>query len=179
MSKIQLYIDGGCKGNPGIGGYGIVNIIDGKFFNAIGHTSDKITTNNEQELLGAYNALIMIEEYVRNKETEDDQFEILSDSNYVIRGINEWAPNWMRNGSIHNRPNSELWINIFNLLERLRNLGCKISFSHVRGHRGIKGNEYADKVLNLSIKLRRDIMIHQEELMIDDEALEDYLNENY
>ena len=54
-NEIVVYTDGGCSGNPGPGGWGIVVIADGVAKQLSG--GENPTTNNRMELMAAINAL--------------------------------------------------------------------------------------------------------------------------
>ena len=58
MDEIIIYTDGGCSGNPGPGGWGVVISADGIVKQISG--GEKFTTNNRMELLAAINALSII-----------------------------------------------------------------------------------------------------------------------
>ena len=131
---IKIFTDGACSGNPGIGGWGAVIIIDNAeslFLNG----GEKVTTNNKMELKAAINSL----KYFKKPET----IEIFTDSKYVKDGINSWIINWKKNGwktsSKQNVKNKELWIELDNQITK-----HKIEWEWVKGHAGNKYNEEAD-----------------------------------
>ena len=79
-NKIQVYTDGACKGNPGIGGWGVLVLNTEKNYELKG--CELNTTNNRMELIAVINGLKSI------KETTD--IDLLTDSKYVKNGINDW-----------------------------------------------------------------------------------------
>ena len=131
---IKIFTDGACSGNPGIGGWGAVIIIDNAeslFLNG----GEKVTTNNKMELKAAINSL----KYFKKPET----IEIFTDSKYVKDGIEKWIKNWKINGwkTASKKPvkNKELWIEL-----DLQITKHTISWKWVKGHAGEKNNEKAD-----------------------------------
>ena len=58
MKEITIYTDGGCHGNPGPGGWGIVVIADGVAKQLSG--GEEMTTNNRMELMAAITALTVV-----------------------------------------------------------------------------------------------------------------------
>ena len=91
MFKFTAYTDGACSGNPGIGGWGAVllaeknnEIIKRKELSG----SAKETTNNQMELIAAIETLKAL--------TKPTKIIIITDSNYVKKGITEWLPSWKK-----------------------------------------------------------------------------------
>ncbi len=138
MDKIIAYTDGGCRGNPGIGGWGVwlhYGKRDKKLKGA-----EKNTTNNQMELLAAIKAL----EAIKSNEIKIDLF---TDSKYVMNGINQWIVAWKAKAwkTANNKPvkNVKLW-------KRLEVLNKKhnVNWHWIKGHSGNIGNEIADKLAN-------------------------------
>jgi ribonuclease HI len=133
MKKVFIYSDGSSLGNPGAGGWGTIL----KYNNHIKEISggDSYTTNNKMELQGAIEGLKLLK--------EPCEVELISDSKYVVQGINEWLPNWIKNDwkTSAKKPvkNRELWQDF-----------VKISKPHiikaiwVKGHDGHIENERCD-----------------------------------
>ena len=86
---IKIFTDGACSGNPGIGGWGVVILIndnDPVFLKG----GEIQTTNNRMELTAAIKAL---------KYLKEPQFiTLITDSKYVKEGIETWIVNWKKNG---------------------------------------------------------------------------------
>ncbi|MDD5476208.1 MAG: ribonuclease HI [Syntrophales bacterium] len=133
---VVIYTDGGCRGNPGPGGYGAV-IIDGKKRKEISR-GFRLTTNNRMELLACIAALETLK--------KPSQVVLHSDSSYVVNGINKgWArkwraKNWMRTAA-EPALNSDLWQKLLTLIEDHR-----VRFLWVRGHAGNFENERCDEL---------------------------------
>ena len=131
---INVYTDGACSGNPGIGGWGAVILIDkNEPINLNGGSIN--TTNNRMELTAAIEALKYF--------TERSIINLHTDSKYVKEGIETWIVNWKKNGwkTTSKKPvkNKELWIKLNNQIER-----HNIHWQWVKGHAGNKQNEIAD-----------------------------------
>ena len=131
---INIYTDGACSGNPGIGGWGVV-IIKNENEPILLKGGEQLTTNNRMELTAAINAI----KYFNNPES----IEIITDSKYVKEGIESWIVNWKRNGwkTKAKKPvkNKDLWIELDNLISK-----HKINWNWTKGHAGNKYNEKAD-----------------------------------
>ena len=140
MDEIVIYTDGGCSGNPGPGGWGIVVIADGLVKTLSG--GEKDTTNNKMELSAAINAL----KVVRNTPSFAGRKIIVNiDSQYVRNGITTWIKNWKAKGwkTADKKPvkNQELWEELDAL-----NAGLDIDWNWVKGHAGVQFNEMCDSL---------------------------------
>ena len=136
-SKVHLFTDGACSGNPGPGGwaYLLVHPRTGKQREQSGGERD--TTNNRMELQAVIEGLsdLQMPSFV----------ELYSDSQYVLKGLEEWIDGWKRRGwkTAGKKPvkNVDLW----KKLDELRKLHV-ISFHWVRGHDGHPENERVDEL---------------------------------
>ncbi len=140
MEDVIIYTDGGCSGNPGPGGWGIVVIADGLVKQLSG--GEKDTTNNKMELTAAINAL----KVVRNTPSFAGRKIIVNiDSQYVRNGITTWIKNWKAKGwkTADKKPvkNQELWMELDAL-----NDGLDIDWNWVKGHAGVQFNEMCDSL---------------------------------
>jgi ribonuclease HI len=135
MSKIEIWTDGACSGNPGPGGWGALIREDGKTRELKG--GEPATTNNRMELLAAISALESLPPGI----TAD----LYTDSQYVRGGITEWIKNWKKRDwrTADKKPvkNRELW-------ERLDRAASvhKVTWHWLRGHVGHTENERADEL---------------------------------
>ena len=140
MPKVEIFTDGACKGNPGPGGWGCILIQDGTTRELKGYHPN--TTNNIMELTAAIMAL--------NELTEPFEVELSTDSQYMVKGITEWMPGWLRKNWVNSQKkpvkNKELWQELLRLDERHR-----IDWIWVRGHAGHTQNERADWLANEAI----------------------------
>ncbi len=135
--SVRIYADGGCRGNPGPGGWGVVLLANQRDKELWG--SEANTTNNRMELTAAIRALEAL-----NRPTTVD---LHTDSQYVQKGISQWIHNWKRNGwrTADNKPvkNADLWQRLDELCSAHR-----IRWIWLRGHAGDAGNERADRLAN-------------------------------
>jgi ribonuclease HI len=138
MNKIIIYTDGGCRGNPGIGGWGVWLRYGDHDKKLKGSQQD--TTNNQMELLAAIKALEVIK-------SSKIAIDLYTDSKYVMTGINEWIHGWKIKGwkTTNKKPvkNVELW----QRLDKL-NQQHNVDWYWVKGHSGDEGNEMADLLAN-------------------------------
>jgi ribonuclease HI len=135
--RVTIYTDGACIGNPGPGGYAAILTRGDDRKTVRGRSLD--TTNNRMELMGAIEALRAMT--IRSPVT------IVSDSTYVVNGINEWLSAWKARGWKRARKgaisNLDLWQELDELVaSRTSGVICK----WVRGHNGHVLNEKADKI---------------------------------
>jgi ribonuclease HI len=134
---VTIHADGGCRGNPGPGGWGVLLQTGDREKELWG--SEPATTNNRMELTAAIRAL----EALRKPVT----VHFHTDSQYVQKGISEWIRNWKLNGwrTADKKPvkNADLW-------QRLDELAGQhqIKWCWVKGHAGHSGNERADALAN-------------------------------
>ena len=130
---INIYTDGACSGNPGIGGWGVVILNNGEEIQLNGGANN--TTNNKMELTAAIKALEYFE--------QSKDLIIYTDSKYVKDGIESWIINWKQNGwkTSTKKPvkNKEMWIALDDLMKK-----HNINWEWVKGHAGNKHNEKAD-----------------------------------
>ena len=111
MKKIDLYTDGACSGNPGVGGYGIV-LIYGDYLKEFSGVCEQ-TTNNQMEITAVIEGLKKIK--------EPCELTIYTDSAYTMNAFSEgWIDNWILNGwrTANKKPvkNAELWQELLMLL---------------------------------------------------------------
>lgn len=137
---IEAYTDGACRGNPGPGGWGVLLRYNNHEKRLCG--GENKTTNNRMELMAVIMALESL-----NKQCE---VKLTSDSQYVLKGINEWMENWKKRGwkTAAKKPvkNVDLW----KRLDKVRE-NHNIEWVWVRGHSGHIENEIADELANQGI----------------------------
>ena len=128
MKKITLFSDGSALGNPGPGGYGVIlryGDSEKELSGAYEHT-----TNNRMELLGVIEGLKALK--------EPCEVDVISDSSYVVKGINEWLTNWVKK-DFKKVKNPDLWREYLEVSKK-----HKINAIWVRGHNGHEENERCD-----------------------------------
>ena len=140
MKTVNIYTDGTCRGNPGIGGWGVY-IEYGETIKEL-YGGDELTTNNKMELTAAIKGL----EALNTK----CQVNLITDSKYVMDGINGWINGWKKNNWKNSQKkdvkNKDLWIQLDKLNSR-----HEVKWSWVKGHSGHFQNEKADQLANKGI----------------------------
>ena len=138
MEKIVIYTDGGCRGNPGIGGWGVwlrYKDHDKKLKGA-----ELNTTNNKMELTASIRAL-------QTLKSNDITVDLYTDSKYVIQGINEWIDAWkVKDWKTANKKpvkNVDLWKQLDNLNQKF-----SVNWHWGKGHSDDLGNDLADLLAN-------------------------------
>ncbi len=133
----EMFTDGGCRGNPGVGGWGVL-LRHGSVEKTLnGAACD--TTNNRMELTAVIEGLKAIHRPV--------PLQITTDSKYVKDGITQWVHNWKKNGwkTAAKKPvkNEDLWKVLDQLVQQF-----EIEWCWVKGHSGHRENEIADQLAN-------------------------------
>tara|TARA_R110002073_G_scaffold91207_4_gene214839 strand:+ start:1212 stop:1664 length:453 start_codon:yes stop_codon:yes gene_type:complete len=139
---VEIYTDGACKGNPGIGGWGALLKYAEQEQEIFG--GEKLTTNNRMELLAAIRALESLKYPCK--------VQLHTDSQYVQKGISEWIKSWKaRNWRTANKKpvkNDDLWRKLDLLAQQ-----HEIEWFWIRGHTGHAGNERADQLANRGVEM--------------------------
>ena len=130
---ITLYVDGACKGNPGLGGWGAYIITETEEHKIYGGELE--TTNNRMELTAAIEGVSFC--------PVDAHLIIWTDSNYVKQGITEWIHGWKKK-NWKDVKNPDLWKKLDAVCAN-RN----IEWNWIKGHAGHPGNEMADQLANM------------------------------
>lgn len=138
--KVEIFSDGACSGNPGIGGWGSILRCGSHVKELCG--AEGATTNNRMEMTGAIAALEAL-----NRPCE---VVVTTDSQYLVKGMTEWLPGWVRKGWVNSKKepvlNRDLWER---LLELSKN--HQIKWHWVRGHNGHIENERCDELARQAI----------------------------
>jgi len=133
MTRVEIFTDGACKGNPGPGGWGAV-VRSGSHEKELSG-GEPLTTNNRMELLAAIRALQALK--------RPCHVDLTTDSVYVRDGITKWIFGWQKNGwrTAARKPvkNAELWQELLEAAKPHR-----IEWHWVKGHAGHAENERAD-----------------------------------
>ena len=137
---VEIYTDGACKGNPGVGGWGALLQRGGKTRELYG--GEARTTNNRMEMTAVIRALEALEHGTRVR--------LHTDSQYVQLGISKWIRDWKKRGwrTADRKPvkNEDLWRRLDELAGQ-----HEVEWLWVRGHDGNPGNERADELANLGV----------------------------
>ena len=146
---VHIFCDGACEPNPGAGGWGVVVYRDGvEVDHAFGGGPHE--TNNTMELSALINAIAVAK-------TLDGPVTIWSDSQYTVKGVNEWMLGWKHNGWSRKGPNATKPetgavknLTLWKLIDEEMAVGADhITINWVKGHIGVIGNERADELSNI------------------------------
>lgn len=142
---VDMYSDGACKGNPGVGGWGVLLRFGDREKEMSGGEAE--TTNNRMELTAVIEGLKSLKRACRVR--------VHTDSQYVQKGIQEWLANWKRKGWKTSTgqavKNQDLWRALDGLAAE-----HQVEWHWVRGHAGHPENERADALANAGVaKIRR------------------------
>lgn len=136
----MIYTDGACRGNPGVGGWGVLLRYGDQEKELYGYAPD--TTNNQMELMAAIQGIEALKRPCAATLTTDSQ--------YVRQGITKWIHGWKKNNwrTAQKKPvkNKELW-------QRLEQATTdhELTWNWVKGHSGDPDNERVDALANLAI----------------------------
>lgn len=130
---VEIYSDGSGREN-GPGGYGVI-LRYGEFEKELSGFEPE-ATSQRMELLAAIRGLEALKGPRRVR--------LFSDSQYLVRGMNEWLGGWQRSGRLVEPgalANQDLW-------QQLAALGTlhQMTWCWVRGHAGHPFNERCDKL---------------------------------
>lgn len=135
LDVVEIWTDGGCKPNPGPGGWAAILSYKGVLRELSGGEGE--TTNNRMELTAAAEALASLKRPCK--------VVLNTDSEYLKNGITRWHTGWVRKNwrTAGGDPvkNMDLWRRI---LEAAKD--HTIEWRWVRGHSGDAMNERADQL---------------------------------
>ena len=134
-SNVTLHTDGACLGNPGPGGWAAI-LQWGEHESVLsGGLAD--TTNNQMELMAVIMGLEALKRPV--------SITVVSDSRYVLNGIQSWIAGWKRNGwkNAKKQPvaNQKLWQRLDAATQ-----SHQIDWQWIKGHAGHPLNERCDEL---------------------------------
>jgi len=136
LPEVTIYTDGGCRPNPGPGGWGAVLLFPGAEPRELSG-GKREATNNRMEVVAAIEALGVLD--------GPHRVELFTDSTYLKRGITEWLAKWVASGwktagkkAVKNR---DLWEELSKVLEI-----HEVSWHWTKGHAGDRWNERADSL---------------------------------
>lgn len=133
--RVEIWTDGGCKPNPGPGGWGVFMICRGQEKELLG--GDPETTNNRMELTAAAEALEALK--------RPCVVTLHTDSEYLRNGITRWHSGWVRrkwrNAAGDPVANMDLWQRILEAAKP-----HEIEWLWVKGHSGDENNDRVDQL---------------------------------
>ena len=139
--QVDMWTDGACKGNPGVGGWGALLRSGGHEKELFGGAA--VTTNNQMELTAVIEGLRAL--------NQPCAVTLHVDSTYVMQGVQSWMAGWKRNGwkTKDKKPvkNQELWQALDAEVAR-----HDVTWVWVKGHAGDPGNERADALANKGVE---------------------------
>ena len=162
MIKHTFYVDGSSKGNPGPGGFGVIELdtciretynsyIESYSLNYEYAEYFDYVTNNQMELKAILHVLKLAAAHPK------EGYIIYSDSAYAVNSINDWIRGWAANGWVNSRKvtveNVDLMQEIYKYIDLDNYLIKKI-----RGHDGELGNELADAAATGNSKKRDELI---------------------
>ena len=140
MTRVEMYTDGACRGNPGPGGWAALLVAGSERKEVSG--AEPATTNNRMELKAVIGGLGALKRRCAVR--------LFTDSKYVLQGYTEWLPNWKARGwrTAGREPvkNQDLWQQL-----DAAAAAQDIEWHWVKGHSGHEQNEYVDQLANLAI----------------------------
>lgn len=132
-TRIQIWTDGACSGNPGPGGWGALMVWGDHEKELCGGEAN--TTNNRMELIAAIRAIEALKRSAK--------IDLHTDSAYLRNGITTWLKGWKARGwrTADKKPvkNVELWQALEAAIA-----SHDVAWHWVKGHAGDPGNERAD-----------------------------------
>jgi len=135
VTRVDLYTDGACSGNPGPGGWGAILLFGSNRREMSG--GEKDTTNNRMEMMAVIKGVEALK--------RSCLVHIHTDSTYVMKGMMEWLEGWKKRGwkTASKKPvkNVDLWKKLDQALD-----GHEIMWHWVKGHSGVPENERADEL---------------------------------
>ena len=140
MTRVTVYTDGACSGNPGPGGWGAILLYNGTRKELSG--GETLTTNNRMEMMAAIGALEGLKRAC--------EVHLHTDSLYLKDGVTKWLEGWKKKGwkTADKKPvkNIDLWQRL-DIAKARHN----VSWYWVRGHDGHELNEAADTLARAAI----------------------------
>jgi len=139
---ITAYCDGACSGNgkaDSYGGYAAIIHHNGQVRAVTG--ASRNTTNQKMELMAA----ITVFKVINTMYDTQCEVTVVTDSQYVSRGMNEWVHGWQISGwkNANRKPvaNRDLWLELLAVSGK-----HKVKFQWIRGHSDSEENNQCDKL---------------------------------
>jgi len=130
--EVIIYTDGGCRPNPGPGGWGAILWASGNELELGGGAPD--TTNNRMEMTAALAGLKAL--------SGPSRVTIVTDSEYLFKGMTDWITKWSKLGFSKKKGtllNPGLWRTLAEAT-----IEHQAAWAWTRGHSGVTLNERCD-----------------------------------
>jgi len=138
---VEVFADGACSGNPGVGGYGVILRSGGRQKELSG--CELLTTNNRMELTAVVRGLEALKRPCKVK--------VVTDSNYIVQGMSVWIYAWLRNNWKNSQKqevaNRDLWEQLWDICRN-----HEVSWEWIKGHNAHTENERCDAIAKGAIK---------------------------
>lgn len=162
MIKHTFYVDGSSKGNPGPGGFGVIELdtciretynsyIESYSLNYEYAEYFDYVTNNQMELKAILHVLKLA------ADNQEEGYIIYSDSAYAVNSINDWIRGWAANGWVNSRKVTVENVDLMQEIYKYINLDNYL-LKKVSGHSGELGNELADAAATGNSKKREELI---------------------
>lgn len=135
--EVELYTDGACSGNPGPGGWAYILKHPASGSEREDSGGEANTTNNRMELISVIRGLEALSEPCRVR--------LVSDSQYVLKGLEEWLDGWKKKGWRNSRREPVKNVELWKQLDALRKKH-EIRGEWIRGHSDHPENERCDRL---------------------------------
>ena len=147
MKHVEIYTDGACSGNPGVGGWAAVLLFNGQSKEISGYSKE--TTNNRMELFAIIQGIAHLKEPCR--------VTVYSDSAYAVNAFTEdWISSWQRHewktADKKDVKNRDLWTDLL-----MRMTPHRVQFIKVKGHADNAYNNRCDELARGEIKKYADL----------------------
>ena len=140
LDFVRLFTDGACSGNPGPGGWAYIlqHPASGKVLDGSG--AERATTNNRMEMTAAIEGLTILKKTCR--------VELVTDSEYVGKGLRDWSPKWKANGWRRKEGKTFKPVVNVDLWQKLDEVASRhtVTVTIVLGHNGHPENEACDRM---------------------------------
>jgi ribonuclease HI len=138
---VKIFVDGACSGNPGPGGYGAILKYGQKIKEISG--CEVRTTNNRMEMMAVIEAFRQLKRPCK--------IEVVTDSNYVVKGMTKWMPGWIKRNWLNSQKkpvlNRDMWEELLKLSRP-----HQIQWHWIKGHNGHLENERCDQLAREAMK---------------------------
>ena len=147
-TDLIIYTDGACSNNGKSNAKAGVGIHFSKknelHFTDRSESFKENPTNQRAELKAILDALQIVQKYPH-------RIIIYTDSEYSIKCVTQWFPNWVKHNKLDDKKNIDLIKPIYQYYRSL-----SIEFRHINSHTGLHdehslGNEEADRLANMGI----------------------------